>query len=196
MKKKYITISIIFILLLAVDLITKSTFVGADYVVIPHLFNFHYTQNTGAGFSILADKTWLLILLSVAMIIGIVLYDIFAKRKHPLYNVAFALILTGAIGNLIDRVFLGYVRDFVQFAFWQEFPIFNVADICLTFGVILFVIFVLFLDKNPSKDILLQQSKTKNKTINDEDKIIKKDDEDEWKFCLPWGRRKTRHIPI
>ena len=179
MKKKYITISIIFILLLAVDLITKSTFVGADYVVIPHLINFLYTQKTGAGFSILADKTWLLILLSVAMIIGIVLYDIFAKRKHPLYNVAFALILTGAIGNLIDRVFLGYVRDFVQFAFWQEFPIFNVADICLTFGVILFVIFVLFLDKNPSKDILLQQSKTKNKTINNEDKIIEKDDEDE-----------------
>ena len=179
MKKKYITILIIFITFLAVDLITKSTFVGADYVVIPHLFNFHYTQNTGAGFSILAGKTWLLILISVVMIIAIILYDFFAKRTNTLYNISFALILTGAIGNLVDRIFLGYVRDFIQFDFWQNFPIFNVADICLTFGVIFFIIFILFLNKESPTDKLLKQNKSSNKSANYKDKTMQKDDYNE-----------------
>ena len=157
MKKKYITIAIIFVVLISVDLITKSTFVGADYNVIPHLINFVYTENKGAGFSILEGQTILLISISLVMVIALVLYDVFAKRKHTLYNISFALIVTGAIGNMIDRIAFGYVRDFIQFDFWQSFPIFNVADICLTIGVILFAIFILFFDKT-NKEIKIKEN--------------------------------------
>lgn len=151
MKKKYLIISIIFVVLLSADLITKSIFVGYNTVFIPNFINIVYTQNTGAGFNLLDGMTWLLIILSILLIIGLFVFDYFFKNKNKLYTISFALILTGAVGNLFDRICFGYVRDFIQFGFWTSFPVFNIADICLTIGTILLVIFVLFFDKKEAK---------------------------------------------
>ena len=147
MKKKYILSIIILVATISVDLITKSTFINAEYTVIPHIINFSYTENTGAGFSFLADKTGLLIAISSVLSLAIIIYFIFSKKRSLLHTIAISLILAGAVGNLIDRITLGYVRDFIQFAFWTSFPVFNFADICLTIGVILCIVYLLFFDK-------------------------------------------------
>ena len=59
--------------------------------------------------------------------------------------------IAGALGNVIDRFFLGYVVDFIRFAFWNRFPTFNVADIAITVGVALLVIYILFIDGKKEK---------------------------------------------
>ena len=147
MKKKYITIGILLIVLISVDLITKSTFVNADYKVIPYIINFSYTENSGAGWSILSGQTGWLIAISSVLSVLIIIYFIFSKKNHVLHTIAIGLLLAGALGNLIDRIAFGYVRDFIQFAFWTSFPVFNFADICLTIGVTLLIIYILFVDK-------------------------------------------------
>ena len=78
------------------------------------------------------------------MILILLVYNFFKTKKTILYSVSYGLILGGAIGNLIDRVFLGYVRDFIKFSFFSFN--FNIADACLTIGVILFVIYLIFFD--------------------------------------------------
>lgn len=144
MKKKYIIISIIFIILLAVDMLTKYFFTDVyNLVIIKNIVSFYYKENTGASFSMLEGHTYLLTILSSLLIVAIVLFDIFHKSKNKLYTLSFALILTGAIGNLIDRVIFGYVRDFIRLDF-VNFAIFNIADSCLTIGAILFCIYIMF----------------------------------------------------
>lgn len=149
-KKNYVYL-IIFGLLLLADQLTKVFFTDKHIVIINGVFSFDYTQNTGAGFSILSGKVWLLILLSVLFLIGIFIFNHFQKNKSKLYKVSLALIVSGAIGNLIDRVFLGYVRDFLSFEL-INFPVFNIADCCLTIGIILLCVFFVFFDK-PAKNV-------------------------------------------
>lgn len=86
----------------------------------------------------------LLVLLPLIMIAGAVVY-MFIKRKtgHPLMMASVALIAGGGIGNLIDRMMLGYVVDYLDF---RVFPIFNLADICVCTGCGLLILYVLFID--------------------------------------------------
>ncbi|MEA2036925.1 MAG: signal peptidase II, partial [Nanoarchaeota archaeon] len=94
-------------------------------------------QNTGAGFGIL--KGWNAILIFISLIIiGIILFN-FDKitKEKPIY-IPVALVLGGAIGNLIDRIFIGHVIDFISFTFW---PAFNVADSGITIGAIWLIIY-------------------------------------------------------
>ena len=68
------------------------------------------------------------------------------RKLHFLFGLSLSLFIGGAIGNMIDRVFLGYVVDFLEFTF-IDFPIFNVADICVVCGAIIMMIYVIFFDK-------------------------------------------------
>ena len=77
-------------------------------------------------------------------------------RRHPGFlkqfpDLALTLVVSGGIGNLIDRVAQSYVVDFIRFAFWDRFPTFNVADISITVGVALLVIYILFIDGKKEK---------------------------------------------
>jgi len=122
------TISIIFLDQLLKILITKS--------IIP----ISYTTNTGAGFGLFQDSTSLLIWFSI-IVIGIIfyLYDkIPEEKKHIQFSIA--LILGGALGNLIDRIRFGYVVDFINLRIW---PSFNIADAAITLGVIGVIIFLI-----------------------------------------------------
>lgn len=120
---------------------------------IPGLINLTYYQNTGAAFSILKDSTWLLTLIS--LLISIVLIYLMLRRPmpHRFGQVTLALILGGAVGNLIDRFCLGYVVDMFQFTF-INFPVFNVADMSLVCGGILLCIYILFFyDKKNKSEV-------------------------------------------
>lgn len=117
--------------------------------IIPGVFDFVYVKNTGAAFSFLSDKTYGIVFLSIISIlfcIGVILFIIKYKPKHKLLLTALSLMFSGAVGNVIDRIIRGFVVDFIEATF-INFPVFNVADIAITIGAVLLIIYVIFFDK-------------------------------------------------
>lgn len=147
MKKNisYIILISIIVLSLAIDLLTKvifaNTLATGDIVLISNLLTLTYVENTGAAFGMLGNKTWLLIVVSIIFIIVFVLFDIFNHSSSGWYLAGVGMILGGAIGNFVDRIFLGYVRDFVSIRFFGF--VFNMADMFITFGIICFAIYLI-----------------------------------------------------
>ena len=123
-----------------------------DVSFLPHFLGFYYTQNTGAAWSVFSQHTWILTILSAgaSVLLAVAVWKKFFR--HPFGRMCLSLILAGAVGNLIDRALLGYVVDMFKFLF-VTFPIFNVADMAITVGGVLLVIYVLFfynkLEKKP-----------------------------------------------
>ena len=112
--------------------------------LLPGLVELMYIQNTGGGFSILSGHTWLLTVLTAVLMGGIALVLVKKLFPHPLAMWTLTLILGGGLGNLIDRVRLGYVVDMFHLEFWPSYPVFNVADICVVCGAVLAVIYYLW----------------------------------------------------
>lgn len=113
---------------------------------IPGFLGFHYTENTGAAFSILKDKQLLLIIVTLLIIVALLgMMTKAVKVNDPLIvKLSYVMIISGAIGNFIDRARLNYVVDFLEFKF-INFPIFNVADIFVVCGVVLLGYATIFL---------------------------------------------------
>lgn len=141
---------IVFALIIFIDQLSKglvareATANGGSYVanVLGSFLQIHYAENTGASWSLLADRPWaqtfFLVLTSIVIPVFIV-YLIFGRKKSLLFRISVTLIISGALGNFIDRVFLRHVRDFISFSFFN--PIFNIADSALVIGVCLFVLY-------------------------------------------------------
>lgn len=111
---------------------------------IPGIFSFRYHENKGAAWGMLADQRWIFMVISTIAILGILGYFIYTKKfikeKRPtLETISLIFFCGGGIGNMIDRVILGYVVDFLRFDF-IDFPIFNVADSFISIGAVLMVI--------------------------------------------------------
>lgn len=137
-------------LVIAADLITKHLVasgmeLNSSITVIPGVFDLTYIINRGAAWGILADKQTLLSVFTFLVLAALVFYVI---KKHrsigKLEIISIAMIVGGGIGNLIGRVFDGYVVDFIDLRFVSFFNIFNIADIGITVGCLLLVISVLF----------------------------------------------------
>lgn len=112
--------------------------------VVPEVFELRYTENRGVAFSMLQDQRWVFIPVSIAMTAVLILMLMRSPmRKSKLFSIATTMVIAGAIGNLIDRVLLGYVVDFLYFRL-IDFPIFNVADCFVVVGAILLGIYCLF----------------------------------------------------
>ena len=112
--------------------------------LLPGLVELYYIRNTGGGFSILSGHTWLLTLLTAAVMVVVALLLARKTFPHPLAMWTLTAILGGGLGNLIDRVRLGYVVDMFNFQF-MSYPVFNVADILVVCGTIGFAAYYLFL---------------------------------------------------
>ena len=112
--------------------------------LLPGLVELKYIQNTGGGWSILSDHTWLLSLVTALILIAVA--ALLAKKivRHPLGRWGCVLLLAGGLGNLIDRFRLGYVVDMFNFQFIR-FPVFNIADICVVCGMALAAAYYLLL---------------------------------------------------
>lgn len=110
--------------------------------VIPGVLDFTYAENRGAAFGMLADKRWVFMLFSTVAIVAIVGYLIVAKPKSPLFRFAAALVAGGGLANMIDRVFRGFVVDFIEATF-IDFYIFNIADSCVCVGCGLIFVWVI-----------------------------------------------------
>lgn len=137
---------ILIILLVGFDQITKY-FALKDLSkigsinVIPNIFNLTYVENRGAAFGILQNQKWFFITIALA-VAAFILYYLYSNKKQSIYSkISLILIFSGAIGNLIDRIRLGFVVDFFDFIVW---PVFNIADICVVVGGIVLSYSVLF----------------------------------------------------
>ena len=127
---------------LALDRAGKLLWQDADAALIPGVLALRGTRNTGMAFGMLAGSRWLLIALSLLCCAGLVLH----LRRHALNRLCqygAGLILGGALGNLLDRLFLGYVIDFIDPVFLHWF-VFNIADAGITCGAALILIHLLF----------------------------------------------------
>ena len=137
---------IVVLVLVALDQVTKwwaaTTFANGPDMTIGLGFHFTYTRNTGAAFGLFQDATLLLGLLSAAVSIALFVYLWRHARTMPgLQLAALTLILSGALGNMIDRFLLDYVRDFIHFYVQGfNFPVFNVADMCVVGGAALLLL--------------------------------------------------------
>ena len=118
-------------------LISKHMLVSQSIPVIKNFLYLTYIQNTGAGFGILKGGNTILIFISL-IIIGIILFYIKQIIKEKQIHIPIALILGGAFGNLIDRIFLHHVIDFIDFRIW---PAFNIADSCITIGALWLIVY-------------------------------------------------------
>jgi len=124
-----------------------SSLVGYEesIVVIKNFFSLTYVNNTGAAFSILQNKT--LLLVSLGIVCLLLLIKMMKETKQTKFtNISYGLLVGGVLGNLSDRVFLGSVRDFLDFnIFGYNFPVFNIADVFIVIGVV-FLIIICFID--------------------------------------------------
>jgi len=136
-----ITLSVLFLDQLTKFLTAKNLLLNQSLPIIRGIFHFTLIHNRGAAFGILKNQTQVFIFISLFAVVLIL--GIFKKNKYQkqsFYNIPLSLILAGALGNLIDRITLGYVIDFLDFRIW---PVFNVADSAITIGAILLGWFVL-----------------------------------------------------
>ena len=144
-RRKWLLLLVVTAIVIAADQISKALVVAnlslyEEWAPIPALrsfFTITYVQNTGAAFGILPDGGAFFVIVAL-IVIGIILY--FYRQlpdSLPLIRVALGLQLGGALGNLLDRVRLGYVVDFFDFKFW---PVFNIADSCVVVGAIALVL--------------------------------------------------------
>ncbi len=114
------------------------------YRFTSNVISLHYVKNTGAAFSILQDSREILIILSVIALVLLFLYALKHIKSISMKSLFFiALLSAGIAGNLHERISLGYVRDFFEFSFVNNFPVFNVSDIFINIGVIALIILIL-----------------------------------------------------
>lgn len=111
--------------------------------VLPGVLGLTYVQNTGAAFSMLSAHTWLLTLVSAVVSVALVAALVRGVLKHPIGKTILSVVLAGAVGNLIDRAWLGFVTDMFKTLF-VNFAVFNVADICVVCGGVAFCVYVMF----------------------------------------------------
>ena len=144
--------SLVVILGIVVDQLVKwwtvTNFeVYAGQAFIPGVVDIFYIRNEGAAWGMLEGKMFFFYLIT-AVAIGALVYLMYHERNHSkLALLAYSLMLSGAIGNFIDRVRLGYVIDMFRLEF-MHFPIFNVADALLSVGVAILLVYILFMDDN------------------------------------------------
>ena len=118
--------------------------------LLPGIVELYYIQNTGGGFSILTGHTWILAALT-AVLMAVMAWLLVKKIfTHPLAVWTLVLILGGGLGNLIDRVRLGYVVDMFNFQF-MSYPVFNIADILVVCGAIGFAVYYLLIHDKVTK---------------------------------------------
>lgn len=140
-KKHFSMIVLIVVMFFIFDQVTKYMIaarmnVGQSYEFIDGFFYFTYVRNEGMAWSLLSGARWLFIIVGVVAVCLLSYFFVMSKKHEILTRYGLVLTVAGALGNLYDRILFGYVRDFINFyIFNYDFPIFNIADICVCVGI-------------------------------------------------------------
>ena len=179
-KKKWwlyiVELAVIAVILIA-DLLSKKyvwNFVDQNGVQenVIGLFNLVKVKNEGAGFGIFQGKTIGLTIITFIVVIAICVYLFFALKETEWLRISLVFITAGGIGNIVDRIAFGYVRDFIQFSFWDSFPVFNIADSFVTVGAfMLVVVLIVMLVKEGKKNQKEFEEEQKNVASNEQEQI-------------------------
>ncbi len=122
-------------------IVSKNIILDSGFEIIKDVLNIHLVYNTGAAFSILSGNRLLLIAISVLALIFFIVFLFNQNNVKDLEVFTYSMLLGGILGNLFDRIFRGYVIDFISFKiFGYSFPIFNFADICIVLSLIILII--------------------------------------------------------
>lgn len=124
--------------------VASNIALNTSHELIPGILSLTNIRNTGAAWSMFEGQQWFFYIVTV-IALAVVAFMWRDSKNKPIYRLGLALILAGALGNFIDRVHQQYVTDMFQTDF-INFPIFNVADMCLTVGVICVAIYIIFFD--------------------------------------------------
>lgn len=126
-------------------IVSSSMKLGQSQTIIDNFFYFTYAHNKGAAWGMLSGRIGLFVIISVIAAVVMVIYFKNTKEKEILTRYGLVLAFAGLVGNLIDRLYLGYVRDFIDFIIiGYDFPVFNIADMAVVIGVCLIVIEIIF----------------------------------------------------
>jgi len=142
---------ILAILLLALDQWSKLAIVNNFALhevkeMLPGILSLFYIRNEGAAWGIFEGRMFFFFVITV-VVVGAMVYNAHKQGfDKKIVGISYAFLLSGALGNFIDRMRLGYVVDMFRLDF-IDFPIFNVADVCLTIGVILMAVYILFFEE-------------------------------------------------
>lgn len=110
--------------------------------IIPNLFSLTYVENKGAAFGMMSNMRWVFIVFTVLVIIAFIFIIFKYKIKNKLFIASAILLIGGGIGNLIDRIFFGFVVDYLSLSFFS--PVCNFADYCITAGTVTLLIYIIF----------------------------------------------------
>ncbi len=148
------TMLILSVIVVVADFIFKQLAVaylknGEVYTVLGGLVRLEYVENRGMAFGMLQNFRWFFIIFTLAIILAAIIYVIKTKPQSRFLKTALSLIIGGGIGNLIDRVIMGYVVDYIQLSFFN--PVCNFADYCITIGTALLLIYIIFFTQNETK---------------------------------------------
>ncbi len=165
MTSTLIAIAAIFFLI-AADQITKllvsSNFeVGQSLHIIDGVLDFTYVQNRGAAFGMFANQRWIFLIATVVLLAAIIIFWARGFITHFTGKIAAVLIIAGGVGNMIDRIMLGYVVDFIDISPLFNFAVFNVADCCVCVGAAFLAIYILFFAEDKKSDKKEKASESK-----------------------------------
>ena len=141
--------TLISILLIIADQISKIAALKilkplSSVVILKNIFSLSYVENRGAAFGMMQNSRWIFIVVTTVAILALIVYRFKFKPKGFIVNSALCMLLAGAVGNMIDRVFRGYVIDMLEVTF-ISYPVFNLADCFVVIGAILLCIYILFI---------------------------------------------------
>ena len=120
--------------------------------VLGDVFKLTYVENRGVAFGMFSGMHWVFIVLTSLLLAAIIFYMFKKRPSGKFFYITVALIIGGGVGNLIDRVFLNYVVDYLSLSFFP--PVCNFADYCITVGVVLLAVYLLFFaDRDRKKEL-------------------------------------------
>lgn len=159
--KKHISCLLMIVLIIIFDRVTKyfavKNLYGGDIVnFIPGVVQFRYAENTGMAFSMLSGARWIFIFVTVVACVGVLYYMLSNRCKSLWLYWSLGVVVSGGIGNLVDRIMQGYVVDFIEPTF-VDFAVFNIADCAVTCGAVSLVIYLVF-------DIIKDAKKSKEQS--------------------------------
>lgn len=145
MKKRYLKMSLVILILIMIDQAVKGIIVNNDVEILSNI-KIEWIQNFGGAYGIGGDSTVFFILVNI-VVLGIIIKFICSQkdRLDRKTLISFTLILAGGFSNLIDRIVWGYVVDYIDITNYFEFPVFNIADIYIVIGwIMLFICIIIY----------------------------------------------------